>query len=320
MSSVCKILLQASCPSFSLICFSLDVLGGLTVSFFLFSPLFSVSLFFASLSQTHICVLQAHHTPLWLCLPLLLACSFCYVFFSEVYFCSRMLLSDNTLFLVHVCHVFCGLWLPWYMFMWEVFSSNLGFFPPSFVLFFCLLCCSLLSFGLETFPSSGWPSLFATFVRVGDELLLGAQDILRSNAGWGLQRRAIWLEVCREPMPQSCLLGFLASQVAQDLPANAGDEGDVEVSSLGWGRSPEEEMATHSRILTWECMGRSPVGYRPRGCRAGHDWANGHAPLGCSDFSKRLSGFLLRGPVKKNRLLLSQHNSAELHLSCFVYQ
>ena len=45
-----------------------------------------------------------------------------------------------------------------------------------------------------------------------------------------------------------------ASQVAQvvkNLPANAGDIGDVD-SIPESGRSPEEGMATHSSILAWE--------------------------------------------------------------------
>ena len=45
-----------------------------------------------------------------------------------------------------------------------------------------------------------------------------------------------------------------ASQVAlvvKNLPANAGDIGDV-ISIPGSGRSPEEGMATHPRILAWE--------------------------------------------------------------------
>ena len=36
--------------------------------------------------------------------------------------------------------------------------------------------------------------------------------------------------------------------MVKNLPANAGDAGLI----LGLGRSPEEEMATHSSILAWE--------------------------------------------------------------------
>ena len=40
------------------------------------------------------------------------------------------------------------------------------------------------------------------------------------------------------------------AQQVKNLPANAGDTGDVG-SIPGSGRSPEEEMATHSSILAW---------------------------------------------------------------------
>ena len=40
----------------------------------------------------------------------------------------------------------------------------------------------------------------------------------------------------------------MVAQMIKNLPANAGDAGLI----LGLGRSPEEEMATHSSILAWE--------------------------------------------------------------------
>ena len=49
------------------------------------------------------------------------------------------------------------------------------------------------------------------------------------------------------------ILRFRAFQVllvVKNLPANAGDGGDTG-SIPGWGRSPEECMATHSSILAW---------------------------------------------------------------------
>ena len=39
----------------------------------------------------------------------------------------------------------------------------------------------------------------------------------------------------------------LGGAVVKNLPANAGHLGSIPE----WGRSPEEEMATHSSILAW---------------------------------------------------------------------
>ena len=46
-------------------------------------------------------------------------------------------------------------------------------------------------------------------------------------------------------------MGFPGGSVVKNPPANAGDTGDVD-SIPEWGRSPGEEMATHSSILAWE--------------------------------------------------------------------
>ena len=55
--------------------------------------------------------------------------------------------------------------------------------------------------------------------------------------------------------------------VAKNIPANEGDTG----LSLGWGDSPEEEMATHFSIFAWKIHGqRSLAGYSPWGHRVGH--------------------------------------------------
>ena len=57
-------------------------------------------------------------------------------------------------------------------------------------------------------------------------------------------------------------MGFPGGSLEKNLLANAGD------SSLipGLGRSPEEEMATHSSILTRKSHGqRNMVGYSPWG-------------------------------------------------------
>ena len=45
--------------------------------------------------------------------------------------------------------------------------------------------------------------------------------------------------------------GFPRDSVVKNLPANAGDAEDVGLIP-GLGRSPKEEMATHSRILAWK--------------------------------------------------------------------
>ena len=53
--------------------------------------------------------------------------------------------------------------------------------------------------------------------------------------------------------------------MVKNLPANAADGGDAG-SSLGQEDPLEEEMATHSSILTWRIPWRL-VGYSPRGCK-----------------------------------------------------
>ena len=44
---------------------------------------------------------------------------------------------------------------------------------------------------------------------------------------------------------------FLGGSEVKNLPANAGDAGDVD-TILGLGKSLEKEMATHSSVLAWE--------------------------------------------------------------------
>ena len=46
-------------------------------------------------------------------------------------------------------------------------------------------------------------------------------------------------------------MGFPSGRVIKNLPANAGDAGD-EGLIPGLGRSPGEEIATHSSILAWK--------------------------------------------------------------------
>ena len=53
--------------------------------------------------------------------------------------------------------------------------------------------------------------------------------------------------------------------MAKNLHGNAGDE---EISSIsGLGRSLEEEMSTHSRILAKKSHGQSLEGYSPQSCK-----------------------------------------------------
>ena len=42
-------------------------------------------------------------------------------------------------------------------------------------------------------------------------------------------------------------IGFCSDSVVKNLPAMQ----ETQVRSLGWEDTPEEEMATHSSILTW---------------------------------------------------------------------
>ena len=53
--------------------------------------------------------------------------------------------------------------------------------------------------------------------------------------------------------------GFAGDSVAKSLSDNAGDEGDAG-SIPGSGRSPGEEMATYSSVLTWEIPGTEKPG------------------------------------------------------------
>ena len=50
--------------------------------------------------------------------------------------------------------------------------------------------------------------------------------------------------------------GFSGGSVGKNPPANAGDRGPIP----GLGRSPGEEMATHSSILAWEIPWREEPG------------------------------------------------------------
>ena len=60
--------------------------------------------------------------------------------------------------------------------------------------------------------------------------------------------------------------------MVKNPPANEGDTRGTG-SILGWGRSPEEEMATHSSLLAWRIpWTEEPGGLQSVGSqRVGHD-------------------------------------------------
>ena len=59
--------------------------------------------------------------------------------------------------------------------------------------------------------------------------------------------------------------------MAKNLPANAEAAGDMGLI-LGWEDPLKKEIATHSSVLAWEIpWTEEPGGYRPWGCRVGHD-------------------------------------------------
>ena len=62
--------------------------------------------------------------------------------------------------------------------------------------------------------------------------------------------------------PYCVAQGFPDSLVVKNSPASAGDLDSIP----GLGRSPEEEMATHSSILAWEILWtEEPGGLQPMG-------------------------------------------------------
>ena len=69
-------------------------------------------------------------------------------------------------------------------------------------------------------------------------------------------------------------MGFRGGSVIKNLPANAGDAGDMGLIP-GLGRSPEGEhgMATHSNILAWRIpRTEEPGGLQSVGLQVvGHD-------------------------------------------------
>ena len=67
-------------------------------------------------------------------------------------------------------------------------------------------------------------------------------------------------------------MGFPGGSVVKNLPANAGNAGDVGLIP-GSGKSTlEEEMITHSSVLTWEIPWTEElVGYSPWSHRVRHD-------------------------------------------------
>ena len=66
-------------------------------------------------------------------------------------------------------------------------------------------------------------------------------------------------------------MGYLGGSVVTNLPASVGDAGDWS-SIPGSGRSPEEEVSTHSSMLTWKIPWTEELaGYHPWGHRVKHD-------------------------------------------------
>ena len=64
--------------------------------------------------------------------------------------------------------------------------------------------------------------------------------------------------------------------MVKNPPANAGDLGSI----AGSGRSPEEEMTTHSSTLAWQIPGTGRLaGYSPWHLRVGHNRATGHTHM-----------------------------------------
>ena len=70
---------------------------------------------------------------------------------------------------------------------------------------------------------------------------------------------------------------FPCSLVGKESACNAGDPGSIP----GLGRSPGEEMATHSSILAWRILGiEEPDGLQSMGSqRVGHDLATKPPPM-----------------------------------------
>ena len=70
-------------------------------------------------------------------------------------------------------------------------------------------------------------------------------------------------------------LGFPGGSVGKESACNAGDPSLIP----RWGRSPEEEMATHFSILAWEIPRIEEPG---RVARVGHDLATKPPPSAIS--------------------------------------
>ena len=70
--------------------------------------------------------------------------------------------------------------------------------------------------------------------------------------------------------------GFPDGSVVKNLPANAGDTGEVD-SISGWEDSLEDKMATHSSILAWRIPSTEEPGRLMGSQRVGHSRATKHA-------------------------------------------
>ena len=61
------------------------------------------------------------------------------------------------------------------------------------------------------------------------------------------------MKIQRINLEKMILEDFPSVLVVKNLPTKAGDTGDTHLIP-GWGRYPEEEMATHSSIVAWKIL------------------------------------------------------------------
>ena len=76
-------------------------------------------------------------------------------------------------------------------------------------------------------------------------------SVLREEKQIGQPRQEEDMDNCLREIKFCITWDFPGGTVVKNLPANAGDTGDLS-SILGLGRSLEEDLTTHSRILAWE--------------------------------------------------------------------
>ena len=93
-------------------------------------------------------------------------------------------------------------------------------------------------------------------------------------------QHGLWQDEMKQLWFYALYVSYRGSQVAlvvKNLPANAGNPRDTG-SIPGSGRSPGEEMATHSTIVAWKIpWTEEPGRLQYMGLqRVGHDWATTH--------------------------------------------